>query len=283
MNNYKIFVDKPIEYKKVDSSFIELFDDNYRNLIISDYESFKTATYFDDEVVRLEGIVRLNGNLIIYISKMKFFDFVIQNIIPVDYFKFLKYINEKELSEEKREYMETIRWLANKYTNVKGIKCILENRYFPNCLAVSILIKDIDNSYLLTRRSSRVGISNGYLSVSVTGALDSCDYDSDNPIIHCAIRETYEEINLKLDPSNIKVESIIFGRRKCQPIVLVNANVEIMFRNTIDKIMQARDFNKENTEIILCSKKDIFIYLENGYECTEAAKEHFYLAYSGDI
>ena len=155
-----------------------------------------------------------------------------------------------------------------------SVKSILQRNYLANTLAVSLLIQDRLGRFLLTKRNNAVGISSGFVSVTVTGAIDENDYLEQDPFRNCCQRELYEEMGYEMDRNLINPFMVVCGEKKLQPIVLANAIVDDITEVT-SKIVQHQDFALENSGFSICSKLQLSTLLsDRRIRITEAARTH---------
>ena len=137
-----------------------------------------------------------------------------------------------------------------------------------------MLIHDRFQRFLLTKRSQTVGISSGFVSVSVTGAIDECDYQAEDPFRNCCQRELLEEMNYRIELSAINPFMIACGKDKLQPIVLANAEVDDL-DEIVSTIAQYKDFALENSGFTICGSSEIQqILSDKSIRITEAARTH---------
>ena len=118
-----------------------------------------------------------------------------------------------------------------------------------NHIGVSVLIRDKNDKVLLTKRSTRTGISDGYYSTSATGGIELCDVEKENPIIQCAAKELDEELNLIVESSCLRMNCIALDSKRVQLIAIVDCIIDSEAQSLIDHAKEGKDFEYEVDEI----------------------------------
>lgn len=249
--------DKIVTFIKVPSKFFSFFSEEEIKRILRDY--FPNA--YNSNNVRLEGIHFKNGMYFATLSKTDFFSLLCSNIIYRK--KLLETVDKEKI-------------LLFKKNNVNDMS-VLDNNFFSNNLAVSVLISDTNNKYLLVKRASSLAIGANYFGVSVTGGIDDVDLESNDPFRSAVIREVLEELNIDVKPKDIIINGIYIGSEKLQPIVI--CRIYLKKDIIISDILNGKDSLKENEEFFLYSKDDLLKI--NNYTMTEAAKFQIELEIKG--
>lgn len=219
--------------------------------------------------VRADYCKQTEQGTLIGLSEVNFYDFLLSNL---SLFNFEKLLHSATKSQS--DILLRLRDRFDKDGPPDSVESILRRNYLANTLAISLLIQDLSGRFLLTKRNNSVGISNGFVSVTVTGAVDECDYLEQNPFCNCCQREMLEEMNYSIDPSLIQPFMIVCGENKLQPIVLANAIVHDI-SEVVSKITLHRDFVLENSGYSICSREDLHnILLDDSIRITEAARTH---------
>lgn len=259
------------QYKKLNqTTYKSFFNADDQKTLIGLIERISNKKFINDPAVRLEGCIQSSESTTLTLSKTHFYDFLISNYLKYNFDKFARYADEKENS-----LLMKFKQQIDSYTFV-DFQSILKNDYLSNILAVSVLIIDKNSNVLLVKRNHSVGISNGFISTSATGSVDMEDFNSDDPILNCAKRETKEELNYELQ--DLELISLVCGYNKIQPIALVNAYV-----NDVDEIISnvGDGFSLENDTIISMKSTELINILNNN-NMTEACNEHLCeVAYNG--
>ena len=208
------------------------------------------------------------------ISRLDFYDFLLSTYLIQNF----EYIYNNCISEE-RVLIEKVKSID--VINITTLNGLLDCEYLSNILAVSLILLDKNNNSLLVFRNNNNGISDGFLSTTVTGSLDEVDYNSDDPIINCAKRELKEELNYDIQSDNLVFSKIVCGYKKKQPVAIVNGYVD-----DIDNVICNfnNEFNIENRDYIKCKKDELTNFLNNkAYSMTEACESHLLGVYNGSL
>lgn len=225
--------------------------------------------FSNEKGVRLDYCRRSEQTTQIGLSEVFFYDFLLSN--------FTLFNIEKLQRVATKSQMKLLIRLKDRFNSdgrPTDVDSILNRDYLANTLAVSLLIGDSQGRFLLTKRNGSVGISNGFASVSVTGAIDARDYEANNPFVACCQRELREELNYAIEDSAIKPFMIVCGEKKLQPIVLVNAKVDDI-AEIVQSIANYRDFSIENSGLFICDKMELEnLLMDERTQITEAARTH---------
>ena len=251
---------------KAEASPFQLYytDDEYSDIISLCKKTFG-RDFTNETCVRLDSCLRSGSKVNLSFSKVHFYDFLATNYLFFNYNKLYENSTPAERSILTKFYREVSSQGLNSF------HAIIDQAFFSNIIAVSLLIHD-DTRYLLTKRSSNVGIANDFLSTSVTGSVDADDFEQEDPIISCCQRELTEELNYSLSSSHMKLSKIVCGEKKVQPIALVSAHID-----NIEPIIHAfkthKGFFDENSGYHLCSKNELaFLLTSDRVSITEAAR-----------
>lgn len=227
--------------------------------------------------VRLDYCNQENQASIVGLSEVRFFDFLLSNFALLNY--------EKLLLSASASQARSLKRLKERFTydgNPDSVGSILQREYLANTLAVSFLISDRAGQFLLTKRNATVGISSGFVSVTVTGAIDDNDYSAEDPFRNCCQRELLEEMDYMIDRCAITPFMIVCGEKKLQPIVLANAQVESI-SEIVERITAHKGFSIENSGYAIYNRDDISHLLADGnVRITEAARTHLESAINVD-
>ncbi len=242
-------------------------DDDYWKIISLCKRTFNKE--FTNEVcVRLDDYYNNDCIIGLQISKAHFFDFLVSNFLLLNFDKL-----SAQATDEEKNIIGSFRNAVLSYGELSSFRSIIDNRFLSNNLAVSLIISD-KNNVLITKRNGKVGISNNFLSTTVTGSVDESDFLSDDPLKNCCVRECKEELNCLLFPEQIVLKRIVCGHKKTQPIALLDAMVDSVF-DVEDSIRSCKGFQEENSNYHIIEKKEIPNLLnDNCIMITEAGRAH---------
>lgn len=265
MGVYKYDITKEIVYKTVDSSLKMPISKMERDMIVEVFSAYKKVVYFNTRVARLESIETQSDEVEIKLSLIDFFDFLVINIISFQLEDFIRYLKSEDIYDNLHDIINRLNRYCEVMRQVSDFETLVYKGISSNALAISVLLTDKNGNYLLTQRGGKVGISEKFHSVSATGTVDEIDYHSIEPLKNCVIRELHEELNIDIHSENLQICSIVAGKNKLQPIVIVNGKVERGFDELWNKMKEAEDFtyevdklcivNRELLETILTRKK----------------------------
>ncbi|MDD3340882.1 MAG: hypothetical protein PHN72_01585 [Bacilli bacterium] len=264
-------------YIKQNTTFKSIFDNTDKEKLIEIYYRNKqNSNVFNGVSTRLDKIILNKQNCILEISKVNYFDLITSNML---YFKPNQWLDNC-LSEDELNFCK------NKIGEIRGVieghkklEDIINNENISNIMAVSVLIEDMDGKIGITKRTSNVSMSSGFVSTSVTGSVDGENYLDDNPLIHCVNKEVFEELGLKIN--QIELKGLAISKTKLQPIFLFNAKLDDTWENVIQKMKSAKDYKKEIEKFSIVSISDIPGLLTNN-ELSDATRYHIYLKYKGN-
>ena len=209
---------------------------------------------FNSKSVRLEKIEQVSLNKVrIEFSESDFFSLLFSNILYREPYKEETILEDKIIKYKSQEVCDTN---------------VLSKKYFANNLAVSILIQDLKNNYLLVKRTNKLAIGASLLSVSVTGGVDIEDLNSNNPIQTAAKREVFEELGLELMDSEFFLKGIFIGPQKLQPIAICYAKLNQSFDEI--KSLHGKDSKFEIDTHIFASNEELESFLSRNM--TEASR-----------
>lgn len=273
MGVYKYDITKEIIYITTDSSLKMPINKKERDLVVNAFSEYKKKTYFNTQVVRLESIEDQGEKIEIKISLIEFYDFLVVNIISLQLEGFIQYLKNNSIYNNLKVVINQLNQYCAVMRQVSNFKTLVDAGISSNALAISVLLTDNNGDYLLTQRGKSVGISERLHSVSVTGTVDENDYHSIEPLKNCAIRELYEELNININSEDIHICSIVAGKNKLQPIVIVNGKINGTFNDLLNKMSEAKDFTYEVDELCIVNKRNLAKIL-NKKKFTEAVEYH---------
>ena len=264
--NYNI---QSYSYNKVlESPFLCPYTPKEYQVLVELSKKAFNKDFTNDICVRLDGCKQIEGNTILTISRVCFYDFLLTNFL---YFNYKKITNAS--SPKERKIIEQFYLNLTKDETMSCFSDIIEKKQLSNILAVSCLVSD-GKKFLITKRNGNVGISNNFYSTTVTGSIDGEDFITDDPIKSCCAREFLEETNYNISPEQMVLKKIVLGQKKIQPIALIDIKV-----NNIDDIVNSinnyKGFQDENNGYYVCNSNEIKHLLEDNYSLfTEATKTH---------
>jgi hypothetical protein len=273
MSVYKYDITKELVYKTVDSSLKMPMAKMERDMIVKAFSLYKKVTYFNAKTVRLENIEDQNEKSIIKLSLIDFFDFLVINIVSLQLDDFIQYIKSNDMYHDLHDVINRLKHYCMEMRKVDDFKTLIYRGMSSNALAVSVLLSDDNGDYLLTQRSKKVGISEKFHSVSATGTVDEVDYCSADPLKNCVVRELHEELNIHVNNENLQMHSIVAGKNKLQPIVIINGRIEGIFSELLNRANEAKDFTYEVDKLCIANRELLKTILTNN-KFTEAVEYH---------
>jgi len=261
------------EVRKNDKKeFCSYFNESEYKKIMNYFLKDKTKELFDGANTRVDSIVHEEDGDIITISDITFFDYMSSNILLLHNTKLIEYLedrNEKELIDKLIEFYE-------KCDSLSQISDILNSKWMANLAAVSVLICDRNGKYGVVKRGDRTAVSAGFWAVSVTGCIENNDFQKQNPIVECCIRETKEELNITLYPENVNIRGISFDKKKLQPIIICDAQVEDTWEDMIGKAIDGTEYALEVSGIYPIEQSELDKILQYS-NMTAASRVHMQL------
>lgn len=262
-----------IEYIKKNQKFIIPFSEERIERIIDMWSNFRGGVYFNSPNIRLENISTNCGKNIITISYTEFYCLLITNIIRLQIPAFEKFVLNKYKEKKDHKIIAELKEYYSTFGEYNDFESIIKNGNMANAIAVSVQVIDRFGNAMLVKRSGNVAIGKELYSVTATGALDSEDWETNDPIKSCAARELHEELNLIIAKENFKLISFVMGVNKRQPIAVVNAYVDIDLNVNFNNLMKSSIYNYEISKVHICRISDIKAILgEQNF--TEAAEYH---------
>ena len=245
-----------------------IYTDDEHEILVGCVKRIFGRDFTNEIAVRLDNLEEHDGNTIISISKVGFYDFLLTNFLALNKDRVIENVNGEEKQIAYKLYN-----IMNQEPEFNSVKSIVGSSYLSNILAVSCLMFDRERA-LITKRNGKVGISNDFISVSVTGSVDSTDFDANDPIKNACVREAFEELNFNIETDQLTVDRIVCGEKKTQPIAIVNCCVKNVER-IVDSLTNHKGFLDENKGYQLCSKDELKKLVNDGYvSLTEAARRH---------
>lgn len=273
MGVYKYDITKEIVYKLTESSLRMPISKMERDMVVNIFSAYKKVTYFNKRVVRLESIETKRESIEIKLSLIDFYDFLVINIIAFQLEEFIQFLKRNDTYHELCNVINRLFEYRQNMRHVSDFETLVYSGMSSNVLAISVLLSDDNSDYLLTQRGKKVGISERFHSVSATGTVDETDYYNINPLKSCATRELHEELNIDINSNNLHICSIVAGKNKLQPIVIVNGKINGTFCELTNKMSEAEDFAYEVDKLCIVNKNSLGKILHEN-QFTEAVEYH---------
>jgi 8-oxo-dGTP pyrophosphatase MutT (NUDIX family) len=165
---------------------------------------------FDGPAVRLEGVQVGDGQVGLMLSETSFYQLLVSNLLVGHPVESLLKVGDVAL-REKALAVATVKVAAED---------VLGTPWMANALAVSVLIRDSKDDFLLVRRGDSLAVGAGLWGVSASGGVEAEDLRSGDPIASTVMREVKEELGLSVDPRTVRVDGLFIGDKKLQPVML---------------------------------------------------------------
>ena len=273
MSVYELKLKDNLAYKRISERDVEYIEKDIVEKIIEAWKDFKNGTVFNSANIRLEDVCFNEKQVELVIGHTRFYDFLISNIIRQQFDGFKEFIIKSNIKEGKEIINELEHYFSSIKGNFNSFQELIRKGNMPNAIAVSVLVMDKNDNVMLVKRSSKVAIGKNLYSVTATGAAGEPDFEDDNPIKHCALRELKEELNLKLSTSDLYIKAIVAGKNKMQPIAIVDAIVPFNLEKIKIEKDAAFDYKFEVDKVFICKKDEIKNTLIQ-QKFTEAAVYH---------
>lgn len=241
---------KPIEWKYDKIPLTYTISIEERNEIVSCYSDYKHKSFQNGSRPVIVSIIENVDKFIFKYTESDYFWYLTLNIIVCDD-EFGDYIR-KDCLHLVSTYLKLMvyRPLICEY----DFDTAINKTSICNHIGVSVLIRDKNDKVILTKRSTRTGISDGYYSTSATGGIELCDVEKENPIIECAVKELEEELNLIVKHSNLKLNCIVLDSKRVQLIAIVDCIIDSEAQSLIDHAKEGKDFEYEVDEIFVADR-----------------------------
>lgn len=239
-----------------------------RNEIVSCYSDYKHVTFQNRRRPILVYIIECVDKFIFKYAESEYFWYLTLNIIVCDD-EFGDYIR-KDCLHLVSTYLKLMvcRPLLCEY----DFDTAINKTSIYNHIGVSVLIRDKNDKVILTKRSTKTGISDGYYSTSATGGIEMCDVEKENSIIECAVKELKEELNLIVEPSYLRLNCIVLDSKRIQLIAVVDCIINSEAKSLIDNAKEGKDFKYEVDEIFAADKAFVVGLLNSNISITNCSK-----------
>lgn len=231
------------------------------------YRLYAGADVYSGACLRLSGITQRDGQTVLHTSVCGFADLLAANILRGKYDACMRYARD----DKDRQLLGKLSGLFDGKRTYASFSDLIHTGNMPNCLAVSVLVRDASGNVLLARRSRNVGIAQGFCSVSCTGVSEPDDLIQEDPFAYRAFCELYEETGIRLEPSRFSVRMLAAGEEKLQPAVLLDACTDEPLEELLKKAEKPRD--PEAEMLISAGKEDVIRMLESE-RMTEVCRAH---------
>lgn len=255
-------------------------------LLEEDYNAFFSPTEQKSLLYKTKGKTLFNGSIVRMVSidenvvtlqRARFFDFMTSNLIRYpnsssilslgDRFK--NFILDKNY-RSKVKLESSIISAIKRHGKLRSFDDVLAVDELANAVAVSVVLRDSLGNVLLIRRGITNAITSGNFVVSATGGMSCEDLTADNPFLHAGIRETLEELGLRVNPV---LTDIAIVKQKMQPVVFMDAVIDGSMQTFVDTIRESSGFYKENTAMYIVPH-DRILSVVKGNKFTDASAFH---------
>ena len=230
---------KEIDFKVVPSTFERYFTLEEEEKLVKELYNRYT---FNGGTGRLEDVKVGGERATVYLSTSKFYQLLTTTLL----------INELgDLPDKVGGYIREVKERGS----LNDIQSVLNNRLISNDVAVSVMIRDREGSYILARRGAKVSVGVTLLSTSVTGSMDDEDLKQKNPVVYTAKREILEEAQIPFKDIDVEIQGLFMGKDKLQPVFICNAEYNGVFNdewldNSVLFSTENKYFNKLTAEEI---------------------------------
>lgn len=214
---------------------------------------------FDGSAVRLEGVQVGDGQVGLMLSETSFYQLLVSNLLVGRPVESLLNVGDVAL-REKALAVATVKVAAED---------VLGTHWMANTLAVSVLIRDSKDDFLLVRRGDSLAVGAGLWGVSASGGVEAEDLRSGNPIACAVMREVKEELGLNIDPGAVRVDGLFIGDKKLQPVMLCTVALDEPLGPLLP--LQGVDSDLEIASQVLVAQSELKKYVERK-RMSEAAR-----------
>lgn len=265
--NYTI-KDSYVFKKTSKSSFESFYSEEVYNSLSRIFPSLFGKEFTNGYCVRLDHCNEVEGETILTISPIRFFDFLLTNFLYLNYHKVVTSVTGITKIQVEHFYQSLMI-----DPSVFSFEGIISKKQLSNLFAISCIITDGVN-FIITKRNGNVGISNHFYSTTVTGIIDDNDFRDDNPVLSCCRREIAEELGCDMPINCMNFKHIVCGDDKIQPIALVDVKVDDI-EKVVNCIKDNTGFWDESSGYCLCTKSDILQLLaDENVHFTSAGRTH---------
>lgn len=206
---------KELEFKVVPSTFERYFTVDEEEKLVNDLYNRYT---FNGGTGRLEDINVWGDKAKITFSNSKFYHLLTTTLL----------INRSgDLPDKAGDFIREVKERGS----LNDIHSVLGNKLLSNDVAVSVMIRDREGSYILARRGAKVSVGVTLLSTSVTGSMDDTDLKQKNPVVYTAKREILEEAHIPCKEIEVEIQGLFMGKDKLQPVFICNAEYHGVFND----------------------------------------------------
>lgn len=239
-----------------------------RNEIVSCYSDYKHVTFQNRRRPLLVSIIECVDKFIFKYTESEYFWYLTLNIMICDD-EFGDYIR-KDCLHLVSTYLKLMvcRPLLCEY----DFDTAVNKTSIYNHIGVSVLIRDKNDKVILTKRSTKTGISDGYYSTSATGGIELCDVEKENSIIECVRKELKEELNLIVEPSDLRLNCIVLDSKRIQLIAIVDCITDSEAKSLIDNAKEGKDFKYEVDEIFAADRAFVVGLLNSNISITNCSR-----------
>ena len=127
-----------------------------------------------------------------------------------------------------------------------------------------------DTSVLLVRRGNDTPVCPNQISATMGGFMTPEDLNGENPFKKCLIRETEEELGIKVEDKDVNLEFMLIDNENYQPVVCATV------KSDIEKLMKETNpdkFKVENSKYIHLKRSEIPQLLESDEKIVTTCSE----------
>lgn len=265
------------ESKDVVCSIVEnrvnsFIDKKVRDDILVNYAKFLEIDLHNGTSVNLVEIT-VRDRVEIQFSSIEFFDVFAFNSFRSLNYEFVDYLKRNSGSSEVKQYRNMVNYYSLLTEEFNSIGSFLQNMEIPKPVAISVMVRTVDNKYIVTKRPMHLAIGAGLASVSSTGALEVEDFRSSNPFFNCASRELFEELGIEVSHENMNILGIAIGENKMQPVVVIDAMASIASGDVFNNLKNATDYKLEISNLYVLNREELKVFLLSN-KFTEVGRFH---------
>lgn len=240
------------------SGFVSPFDQEEQRQLAETFGA--VASGFDDEgAARLEWVREdATGPLRLGISRVSFLDALTTNL-AIDPCRAVHDSKQRDTRGDREraahELVSRLRSQVRAEGPFRDAADVLRVRKLANPIAVSVLLRDAQGRPGVVRRSSVPHVSSASYCATVTAGVSSTDFAEADPFLHCAQRETQEELGV--DELDLIFDGIVIARQKLQPVFLYKGTMNAVWEDLAPTIAGAPDYHRESAALLAIPPAEI--------------------------
>jgi len=240
------------------SGFVSPFDQKEQRQIAEDLGALEDD-FNDEGAVRLEWMREdANGQLRLGISRISFLDALTTNL-AIDSCQAFRGAGRRDARAGHRQVARELKLRLRSQIRAEGplrdASDVLRIRSLANPIAVSVLLRDTQGRPGIIRRAGGPNVSSADYCATVTGSVNDADFARADPFLHCAQRETREELGV--GDVNLVFSGIVIVRQKLQPVFLYEGAVSAAWEDLASTIAGAPDYQRESAALLAVPPTDI--------------------------